>query len=217
MKLNQAEWDLFEFRFGSQIKVLPTTLTVIGDGLFLSEEHHDQLSDSVLYRLFNRAKKKEEVECIENQISCGQTKFSDPVVSMVKSTGLRNKYWVNLDTYPTHGDRPTAWAPAINRKTSTEFIRVGFAKPIHMEGLKIYETCNPGAINQVFAIDQNGVQHTVWQNHILEITTLKKRIFRLNMPTTSYYKVSSIEIHLIPANDGSLNQIDAVGIIYPQD
>ena len=37
------------------------------------------------------------------------------------------------DTYPAHGDRPTAWAPAINRKTSTEFIRVGFAKPIHME------------------------------------------------------------------------------------
>ena len=120
------------------------------------------------------------------------------------------------DTYPAHGDRPTAWSPAINRKTSTEFIRVGFAKLIHMEGLKIYETCNPGAINRVFAIDQNGVQHIVWQNHIPEITTLKKRIFRLNMPATSY-KISSIEIHLIPSNDGSLNQIDAVGIIYPQD
>ena len=47
VKLNQAEWDLFEFRFGSQIKVLPTTLTVIGDGLFLSEQYHDQLSNSV--------------------------------------------------------------------------------------------------------------------------------------------------------------------------
>ena len=215
VKFNQAEWDLFEFRFGSQIKVLPTTLTVIGDGLFLSEQYHDQLSDSVLYRLFNRAKERRSRMHREPNIL-----WADKVLRSSSQYGevdwSAEQILGEPDTYPAHGDRPTAWAPAINRKTSTEFIRVGFAKPIHMEGLKIYETCNPGAINQVFAIDQNGVQHTVWQNHVPEITTLKKRIFRLNMPATSY-KISSIEIHLIPSNDGSLNQIDAVGIIYPQD
>ncbi|MEE2910640.1 MAG: hypothetical protein VX830_09585 [Candidatus Poribacteria bacterium] len=215
VQLNQADWDLFEFGFGSQIKLFPTTLTVIGDGLFLSEQHHDQLSDTVLLRLFNRAKERRSRMHREPNIL-----WADKVLKFSSQYGevdwSAEQILGEPDTYPAHGDRPTAWSPSISRKTPTEFVRVGFANPTYMEGLKIYETCNPGAINQVFAIDQNGVRHMVWQNDIPEITILKRRIFRLNMPATSY-KISSIEIHLIPSSDGSLNQIDAIGLIYPQD
>ena len=120
------------------------------------------------------------------------------------------------DTYPDHGDRPTAWSPATDRSRSTEFIQVSFAEPIQMEGLKVYETCNPGAIRQVIAIDQDGNQHNLWQKSTREITVAKKRIFRFNVPTT-HYNVSAVEIRLQPSIDTSLYQIDAIGLLYPQD
>jgi len=215
VQFNRAEWDLFEFGISSQIKSFPTTLTIIGDGLFLVERYYDRLSNEVLQRLFNIAKEQRSKMHREPNILWAQKvlKFSSQYDEIDWSA---EQLLGEPDTYPAHGDRPTAWAPATDRLRSTEFVQVSFAEPIQMEGLKVYETCNPGAISQVIATDQDGNQHNLWQKDTREITIVKKRIFRFNVPTT-HYKVSAVEIRLQPSIDTSLYQIDAIGLLYPQD
>ena len=85
-----------------------------------------------------------------------------------------------------------------------------------MEGLKIYETCNPGAIVRVVAVDEVGQSYSLWQPERPETIFVKKRIFRIQLPPTKY-KVDMVEIHLRPQANSGWNQIDAIGLLYPQN
>ncbi|MDB4953386.1 MAG: uncharacterized protein JWO36_955 [Myxococcales bacterium] len=59
------------------------------------------------------------------------------------------------DVYPAAGDDARAWASR-DADATTEFIEVGFAQPQRMRELRIYETLNPGAIEDVEVITTSG-------------------------------------------------------------
>ena len=59
------------------------------------------------------------------------------------------------DVYPAAGDLPKAWASR-QPDAGPEFIEVGFARPVAMRELRIFETFNPGAIESIDAITVSG-------------------------------------------------------------
>ena len=52
------------------------------------------------------------------------------------------------DVYPDSGDRPEAWASAME-DNQVEFIKVTYATPIVAKAVWVYETFNPGAISKI--------------------------------------------------------------------
>ena len=215
VRFNQAEWDLFEFAVGFPIKTVPTTLTVIGNGLLVDQKHYADLSARTLQDLVKLTRhRRSSLDRDPNVL------WADRVVKF--SSQYSDTDWSadqvlgSPDTYPAHGDRPTAWSPGVNDDNHTEFIQVGFESPTRMEGLKVYETCNPGAIVQIVVIDETGRRHSLWQPERPETTSVKKRVFRIQLPPTTY-KVDMVEIHLEPQANSGWNQIDAIGLLYPQD
>ena len=215
VRFNQAEWDLFEFAVGFQIKSIPTTLTIIGNGLLVDQRHYTDLSAETLQDLVRSTRqRRSDMDRDPNVL------WADRVVNF--SSQYSDIDWSAEqvlgppDTYPAHGDRPTAWSPGVSDTGHTEFVQVGFESPTRMEGLKIYETRNPGAITQVVAVDETGQRHSLWQPERPETISVKKRIFRIQLPPTAY-KVDTVEIHLRSQANSDWNQIDAIGILYPQD
>ena len=215
VRFNQAEWDLFEFAVGFPIGTVPATLTVIGDGLLIDQKHYADLSTGTLEDLVKSTRQRRSSMDRDpnvlwaNRVVKFSSQYSDADWSAEQALGPP-------DTYPDHGDRPTAWCPEVNNTDRTEFIRVGFESPTYMEGLKVYETCNPGVIVQVFAFDEAGQRYSLWQRERPETTFVKKRIFRIQLPPTAY-KVDMVEIHLRPQARSGWSQIDAIGLLYPQD
>ena len=215
VRFNQAEWDLFEFAVGFQIKSIPTTLTIIGNGLLVDQRHYADLSAETLQDLVRSTRqRRSDMDRDPNVLWADRvvnfsSQYSDIDWSVEQVLGPP-------DTYPAHGDRPTAWSPGASDTGHTEFIQVGFESPTRMEGLKVYETRNPGAIAQVVAVDETGQRHSLWQPERPETISVNKRIFRIQLPPTAY-KVDTVEIHLRPQANSGWNQIDAIGILYPQD
>ena len=215
VRFNQAEWDLFEFAVGFPIRAVPATLTVIGDGLLIDQKHYADLSTGTLEDLVKSTRQRRSSMDRDpnvlwaNRVVKFSSQYSDADWSAEQALGPP-------DTYPDHGDGPTAWCPEVNNTNRTEFIRVGFESPTYMEGLKVYETCNPGVIVQVFAFDEAGQRYSLWQCERPETTFVKKRIFRIQLPPTEY-KVDMVEIHLRPQARSGWSQIDAIGLLYPQD
>ena len=215
VRFNRAEWDLFEFAVGFPIRTVPTTLTVIGDGLLVDQKHYADLSIRALENLVKSTRQRRSSLDRDpnvlwaNRVVKFSSQYSDTDWSAEQVLG-------SPDTYPAHGDRPTAWCPKMNNTDQTEFIRVGFESPTYMEGLKVYETCNPGAIVRVVAVDEVGQSYSLWQPERPETIFVKKRIFRIQLPPTKY-KVDMVEIHLRPQANSGWNQIDAIGLLYPQN
>ena len=61
------------------------------------------------------------------------------------------------DVYPRSGDIAGAWASR-EPDAKSEFIELGFARPMRMRALEIYETFNPGAIASVELITEQGTR-----------------------------------------------------------
>jgi hypothetical protein len=59
------------------------------------------------------------------------------------------------DVYPGSGDNGRAWASR-EADAGDEFIEVGFAQPMSMRELQIYETFNPGAVASIDATTVSG-------------------------------------------------------------
>jgi hypothetical protein len=64
------------------------------------------------------------------------------------------------NVYPANGDNANAWASR-EADAANEFIEVGFAQPMPMRELQIFETYNPGAIASVETIDVLGRHATL--------------------------------------------------------
>lgn len=65
------------------------------------------------------------------------------------------------DVYPASGDNPKAWASR-EADAPSEFVEVGFAQPVALRDLQLYETFNPGAISSVEVIGVSGHRTTLY-------------------------------------------------------
>jgi hypothetical protein len=205
--------EVCEFAIAKPINVFPTTLTIIGNGGLMHEKHEGILSESQLRDAIESTKQHRQSLDLEPNIL-----WADRVLEV--SSEYSDSDWSAKqilgppDTYPNHGDLPTAWASE-SEAEKIEFIKVGFEKPAQVTGIKIYETYNPGALERVEAIDEMGGVHPLWEGRAEPITQ-KRRILRIDISPTDY-KVAGIVLKLNSQKVPGWNQIDAVGLVYVEE
>jgi hypothetical protein len=155
--------------------------------------------------------------CIYDPISVSKNYHLSQWVSQViavtseYSTGVGSWGAANLIgppvTFPRYGDISTSWAP-MYRSGSEEYMHVKFALPVHVCGVDIFETWNPGCIVKISAFDgQNW--HILWsgspQQHLPELP----RVFSPSFPCTPFLS-DQILIDLDCTNSISWTEIDAI-------
>ena len=112
------------------------------------------------------------------------------------------------DVSPFDGDNPNAWTP--KRDSKTEFIIVGFDKPMKIQQIAIHESHNPGAVKSIYLYDKNENEYLATELAPFKITS-PSRMLNIFIPMTEY-EVHSVMIVLDEKAIEGVNSIDAIGI-----
>ena len=122
------------------------------------------------------------------------------------------------DVYPGSGDNPKAWASRAADAPS-EFIEVGFAQPVALRELQLFETLNPGAISSVEVIGVSGRRTMMYAcggtftdgvcDAPMAASGQGARISRV--PLACGEPVSAVRVTLASASVPGWNELDAIG------
>jgi hypothetical protein len=115
------------------------------------------------------------------------------------------------DVYPATGDNPHAWA-SLEADAVTEYIEVGFAQPVVMCELQIYETLNPGAISSVETISVSGhrAKHAMRGNKPgTFVAPVGAQIS--HVPLAGGEAIAAVRVTLASGIFPGWNEIDAIG------
>ncbi len=113
--------------------------------------------------------------------------------------------------YPQHSDNSQAWA---SRTTDSdrEFIELYFENATKIDGIWIYETYNPGAVDTVYVKNPaTDLWEIVWSDSAFA-QPKEARIFKIEFETTTF-AVSEVRIALNSPDVEGWNEIDAVAVI----
>jgi len=116
--------------------------------------------------------------------------------------------------FPQGGKSFSAWTSASQNKEK-EFIKLGFNKLIHANGILVAENFNPGSIEKIYLLDTTGTPHLVYTGKPAP-TDEKARIFRIEIEKTKYL-VKAIQIEFNSKAVPGYSSIDAVGIFSNND
>lgn len=115
------------------------------------------------------------------------------------------------NVYPDYGDLEYTWA-SLTPDGGREFIQLGYADPMQIMGIDIYETFNPGSIDTVYVrnpiLDVWEMVYSATATPGPEVAT----ILHITFPVTAY-EVHSIRIVMNSPAVPGWNEIDAVSII----
>jgi hypothetical protein len=114
------------------------------------------------------------------------------------------------DMYPEYGDSSENWANE-SPNGGLEYLELGFSNPAPINYIDIYETYNPGSINQVSVKNSSTGLYEVVYTSSAEVAPEEARILHITFPLTTY-DVSSVRIDMDTALFDSFIQIDAVAI-----
>jgi len=111
-------------------------------------------------------------------------------------------------TFPRYGDISNAWAP-LNSSGHQEFLHLKFQTPVHICGVDVFETWNPGCVVKISAFDGTKWQ-VLWsgpveQHRLPELP----RVFSPSFPCTTF-KSDHIRIDLDCRRSVSWTEIDAI-------
>lgn len=112
------------------------------------------------------------------------------------------------DVLPAGGQSPNAWTP--DKPKRKEFIKLGFAKAIHVRQIAVAESYNPSALYRVLVYDEAGKEYVVNTLNPMAVP-LKGRMLNLFMEKTPY-KVSAVKLEFDGAAVPDYFGIDAVAI-----
>lgn len=113
------------------------------------------------------------------------------------------------DLYPNYGDIETAWSPAGH--DDQEFLELGFAHPIPINFIDIYETFGPDFVDTVFVKNPNTDQYEIVYTAIPEYKGDSSQILHITFPMTSF-PVSEVMISMDMSVVLGWNEVDAVSI-----
>jgi hypothetical protein len=113
------------------------------------------------------------------------------------------------DVFPSAGDHPHAWASRTADDTD-EWIAVGYAQPVPIDAVEIYETYNPGAIDRVELTSVEGHTIAVYAGSAAAGTTAAGKR-RIEFPCT-VEAIASVRVHLDSAAVPGWNELDAIGV-----
>ena len=143
-------------------------------------------------------------------------RFADTVFSFSSEFGTgawsANQILGQPNVYPQYGDYQNAWATA-TADNQREFIELGFANPAPINGVRIYETFSPGAVDTIYIMNPNT---NLWE--VVFATTASPaqpnaNILEVQFPLTSF-PVGKIRIAINSPAVSNFNEIDAVSIGY---
>ncbi len=109
---------------------------------------------------------------------------------------------------PAAGQNPNAWTP--DKPKRSEFIKIGFAKPMQVHQVAIAESHNPGALFKVFVYDELGKEYLV-NTFSPQAVPLQGRMLNVFMEKTPY-KVSAVKLEFDGKALPDYFSIDAVAI-----
>ena len=116
---------------------------------------------------------------------------------------------------PQGGDNPCSWAPS--KKSSKEFIEVGFDKPMKIQQVIISENYNAGMIRKVMLIDASGKKYKVYRGLPTKIVAEKGRMLSIKLDAMTPYEVTGVRIELMLSALDKFTSIDAIGISDSKD
>ncbi|MDQ3335778.1 MAG: hypothetical protein M4D80_11470 [Myxococcota bacterium] len=133
------------------------------------------------------------------------TQYSDTAWSAQQALGAPN-------VYPNHGDIQQAWASR-TADEQDEWIELGYEVPRTVSAVEIYETYNPGAIDNVELITTSGrriqLRAPTLPDHD-EVTEVHKSV--LQTPCTTE-PIAAVRINIGSVGTKGWNEIDAVGLV----
>ena len=109
---------------------------------------------------------------------------------------------------PNLGASPNAWSP--KKKNRTEYIKVGFEKPMKIRQVAIAETYNPGGIEKIYAYDVAGNEYLL-NSFEAKYIPIEGRLFRFVFDQTPY-EVAALKIVVNGKAINGYFGIDAIGI-----
>jgi OmpA-OmpF porin, OOP family len=104
-----------------------------------------------------------------------------------------------------------AWSPSEANSAREEFIKLGYAKPIHVQQIAISEALGAGAITKVILFDPQNKPTVVWTNPKPGPAPTPGVMRNIFIPSTEYLCKSLMLVLRTDAVDG-YNHIDAVAI-----
>jgi hypothetical protein len=122
------------------------------------------------------------------------------------------------DVYPGSGDNGNAWASR-DADAGNEFIEVGFAQPMPMRELQIFETYNPGAIASIDATTVSGrhIELAACRGTFIEgacdapLAMPRTGAQITRVPLTCGEAIASVRVLLASGAVPGWNEIDAIG------
>lgn len=108
-----------------------------------------------------------------------------------------------------YGDIPSAWA-SLTPDGQREWLLLEFPQAVVPQAIEVYETYNPGAIDQVSVWDSAGKEVVAWSG--TDPLPRSARKGASIIPINIRFKTRKIKIQLDSVNVPGWNEIDAVGL-----
>ncbi|GIV34513.1 MAG: hypothetical protein KatS3mg031_2048 [Chitinophagales bacterium] len=139
--------------------------------------------------------------------------YATRVIAFSSQAGEKNNAAIQImgkpEVMPQCGDCFCAWMPA-DTESKSEFIEVGFARPMQAAQVAVFENLNPGTITKIYLLAEDGSRHEVFSGPSPAVQETC-RTFRITFPLTAY-KVTGVRVELNPSLVAGKNQIDAIAL-----
>jgi hypothetical protein len=149
------------------------------------------------------------------------TRWDRAGAAQIRSIRIRGLNWSpqqaagEPDT-PTMGDQVTAWASQ-SSDAGTEWLVLHYAKPVIPRELHVYESCAPGALVRVTALDDAGNEVEAWSGVDPSLggngPATPRGVPISKVPLSVSFATNRIKIYLACDKVPNWNEVDAVGLI----
>ena len=114
------------------------------------------------------------------------------------------------DVFPGSGDNASAWA-SLGADDRDEWLEVGYAQPMHVSAIEIYETFNPGAITAIELITADGEHITTYQAAAGTTGQLSSKLHHEVGCTNA--PIVAVRVQIGSTKVSGWNEIDAIGLV----
>jgi hypothetical protein len=149
------------------------------------------------------------------------TRYDRAGAAQLRSVRIRGLSWSpqqaagEPDT-PAMGDQVTAWASQ-SSDAGTEWLVLHYAKAVIPKELHVYESCGPGALFKVAALDDAGAEIEAWSGTDPSAggagPTTPRGVAISKVPLSVKFPANRIKIYLASDKVSNWNEVDAVALV----
>ena len=118
------------------------------------------------------------------------------------------------NTPTTGGDQVTAWASATT-DAQEEWLLLEYAEAVVPKAVRVYETCSTGAVSKVSVFTLGGVEVEAWCG--IDPSPPGQGLALSEIPLHTNIATRKVKVYIDSQRVPSWNEIDAVGLVGPDD